>query len=239
MFSESLNKTGKAIYFNLCGWGKEEVWEWAMPIGNSWRVHPDHLPIWWTKSGTGDIIERMAGLSPFAAPGGWNDPDFLMTGLFPFTHEESKTEFSLWALWAAPLVVATDVRGMSDWKKSVLLNYDVIAVNQDELAIAGDRVYNDTDGRQVWIKPLANGDFAVVFYNSDNLLPRKVNVDFSSLRLRALTTFAHSPPLPHFSPLTFSFFPTFQVSASFDEIFNVKINPRQPAANWPKVSARK
>jgi len=200
MFSESLNKTGKAIYFNLCGWGEGNPWEWAMPIGNSWRVHTDHLPIWWTKSGTADIIERMAGLSPYAAPGGWNDPDFLMTGLFPFTHAESQTEFSLWSLWAAPLVVSTDVRGMSDWKKSVLLNKDIIAVNQDPLAIAGDRVFADSDGRQVWIKPLADGDFAVVFYNSDNFLPRKV-------------------------------------SASFDDIFNKQINPRQAAANWPQGGA--
>lgn len=49
----------------------------------------DHLPLWWTPEtgqdpgqgqGTSNIIEHMAGLSKYAGPGGWNDPDFLMTG---------------------------------------------------------------------------------------------------------------------------------------------------------------
>lgn len=52
-----------------------------------WRVGPDHLPLWWTPAtnqdpgqgqGTANIIQHMAGLSKYAGPGGWNDPDFLV-----------------------------------------------------------------------------------------------------------------------------------------------------------------
>jgi hypothetical protein len=51
-----------------------------MKVGNSWRVGPDHLPVWWTPpfqqdpgqgQGTANIIEHMAGLSSYAGPGGW------------------------------------------------------------------------------------------------------------------------------------------------------------------------
>ena len=41
----------------------------------------------------------------------------------------------------------------------------MIAVNQDVLFVGGHRLYNDTDGAQAWVKPLANGDVAVLLYN--------------------------------------------------------------------------
>lgn len=40
------------------------------------------------------------------------------------------TEFSLWAMAAAPLLVATDVRNWTPFMKSVLLNTEVIAIDQ-------------------------------------------------------------------------------------------------------------
>ncbi len=40
-------------------------------------------------------------------------------------------------------------------------------MNQDPLATAGDRVsFNNETGAQVWYKPLANGDIAVLLFNS-------------------------------------------------------------------------
>jgi hypothetical protein len=65
------------------------------------------------------------------------DPDFLMTlklenytNVPVMTFEESKSEFSFWALWASPLVVATDPRDMSQQKRSILLNEEVQRVNR-------------------------------------------------------------------------------------------------------------
>lgn len=50
--------------------------------------------------------------------------------------DDRKTEFAMWALWAAPLIVATDLRDLSN--KQEILNPEVIAVNQDLLGIPGD-----------------------------------------------------------------------------------------------------
>jgi alpha-galactosidase len=50
------------------------------------------------------------------------------------THLESMSEFSFWALFAAPLIVTTDIRDMSN-KKDILLNAEVIAVNQDVVCV--------------------------------------------------------------------------------------------------------
>ena len=106
------------------------------------------------------------GPSQWTKPHGWLDPDFLMTlfledfeadGWTPMTYTESRTEFSFYALWASPLVFATDPRNMSEAKRSILMNTELIDVNQDALFAGGDRLFNSTDGTQVWSKPLANG----------------------------------------------------------------------------------
>jgi len=141
-------------------------------------VGPDHLPLWWTPEtdqdpgqgqGTSNIIEHMAGLSTYAGVGGWNDPDYLMTGIWigGMTPTDWRTEFSFWSLFAAPLVVASDVRDLSN--KQVLLNAEVIAVNQDPLGIAGDRAANFSDGGEVWSKQLSNQSWAVILYNPNFL----------------------------------------------------------------------
>ena len=50
---------------------------------------------------------------PHCASPACQDPDFLET-LFPITMNEvdSRTEYTFWSLWSAPLLVATDVRNM-------------------------------------------------------------------------------------------------------------------------------
>lgn len=80
------------------------------------------------------------------------------------SHEEYKTEFSMWAMMAAPLIVATDVRPphFTDHKKEILLNKEIIAIDQDPLGVAGNRVAlfdcpNGSEGNltcQVWARPL-------------------------------------------------------------------------------------
>lgn len=82
------------------------------------------------------------------------DPDFLMT-LFlkplwiPFTtniYVNSRTEFSFWALWQAPMLIATDLRGLSKEKKKIVMNAEVIAINQDPLVKGGERLFNSSNG---------------------------------------------------------------------------------------------
>jgi hypothetical protein len=48
MMRDALNKTGRHIFFSICEWGLYEPWTWGMKTANSWRVGPDHLPLWWT-----------------------------------------------------------------------------------------------------------------------------------------------------------------------------------------------
>jgi len=172
--SHALNKTGRPMLFNMCGWGLSTPWIWGPNVANTWRVGPDHLPLWWTPptnqdpgqgQGTANIIQHMAGLSKYAGPGGWNDPDFLMPGEWWLEEIDSQTEFSFWCLFSAPLFVATDIRVLSD--KQVILNKEAIAINQDPLGFQGDIRLNNSNGGQVWSKQIQGNRWAVILYNSN------------------------------------------------------------------------
>ena len=172
--SRAFLATGHPFTLSACEWGRDNPWTDFGSIFNLWRATPDHLPFYsFTNKNQGqgikEIINQFAGLSGYAGPGGWNDADFLETLFHPtLDYTDSVTEFSFWSLVGSPLIVATDVRNMSDSKRSILLNQEVIAISQDSLAQAGDRVSNYTDGGQVWMRPLADRSLAVVAWNSNS-----------------------------------------------------------------------
>lgn len=86
----------------------------------------DHIPFWHFPNtaagkgfgqGTKDIIEYMATLDlvSIVKPYSWPDPDFLETLFFPtMNYIDSRTEFTFWSLWSAPLLVATDIRNLGE-----------------------------------------------------------------------------------------------------------------------------
>ena len=193
--SAALNATGRPILFSLCSWGGQEVWEWGSEVAQMFRIAQDHFPLWTLPktndeqggygSGVKDIIEWMAHLVPskWTRRYGWLDPDFLMT-LYPVTMgaANSRTEFSFWSLWSAPLLVSTDIRNMSQAMRDLIANEEVIAIDQDQSCTAGDRVWRDnaTD-TQLWARPLANGDKAVILFNEGRFRSRTVSVAWSQI----------------------------------------------------------
>jgi len=169
LMRDALAATGRPIVFSLCEWGSNKPWLWAGPIGNLWRATGDIQDCWdckkqWGGNGVVQIIDLMNGLESYSGPGHWNDPDMLEVGNGGMTTEEYRAHFSLWAMFAAPLLVGTDIANMSADTRSILLNRAVIAVDQDPLGRAGSRVKKDGD-IEVWSRQLADGGRAVVLLN--------------------------------------------------------------------------
>jgi len=48
------------------------------------------------------------------------------------TETEYRTEFIMWCVMGSSLIVATDIRNMTDIMKQALLNKELIEVNQDK-----------------------------------------------------------------------------------------------------------
>ncbi len=157
-----LLSTGRPIVYSMCqyGWGK--VWTWGPQVGgNLWRTTGDISDNYGRMTSIGF---REAGLSIYAGPGHWNDPDILEVGNGGMTTDEYRTHMSLWAILAAPLIAGNDLSKMTPETKSILMNREVIAVDQDPLGKQGDRAYA-TGPLEVWTKPLQGGAVAVGLFN--------------------------------------------------------------------------
>jgi alpha-galactosidase len=159
---KALQATGRPIYFSLCQYGWDSVWKWGPTVGgNSWRTTDDIEDSYMSMSNIGFA---QAGLSKYAAPGHWNDPDMLEVGNGKMKYNEYLTHMSLWAILAAPLLAGNDLSQMSAETKSILMNKDVIDIDQDPLGKQGDRV--SAEGPfEVWSKPLKDGSIAVGLFN--------------------------------------------------------------------------
>jgi len=159
---KALQATGRPIYFSLCQYGWDSVWKWGPTVGgNSWRTTDDIQDNYMSMSNIGF---SQAGLSKYAAPGHWNDPDMLEVGNGKMNGNEYRTHMSLWAILAAPLLAGNDLSKMSAETKSILMNKEVIAIDQDPLGKQGDRV--SAEGPfEVWSKPLKDGSIAVGLFN--------------------------------------------------------------------------
>lgn len=137
--------------------------------GNSWRTETDvglpdrPHPFQWP-----DVLRNLASdaAHPEAAgPGHWNDPDYLgpENGM---SATEDRAQLTMWAMVAAPLMIGSDVRTLSDASIAMLTNPEVIAVDQDPLGHQGVKVA-DTNGLQLWVRELAApGTRAVALLNT-------------------------------------------------------------------------
>jgi len=160
---DALKNSGRPMVFSLCQYGLEKVWDWAPSIGgNLWRTTSDIQDEWKSMSTIG--FDKQVNLESYAGPGHWNDPDMLEIGNGGMSDVEYRTHMSLWAMLAAPLLAGNDIRNMDDATKAILLNKEVIAIDQDALGRQAHRVVKDGP-KEIWVKPLANGDLAVALFN--------------------------------------------------------------------------
>jgi len=199
---DAIRAAGRPVVFSVCEWGRQRPWEWAPGFNaEMWRTTYDVKDKWTSRydnnGGIGVLrsAHQNEALGPFVGPGHWNDMDMLQIGVdgfdyghdrkkagFDITPDEERFQMSLWAILASPLLAANDVATMNDHTKSILLNKQVIAVNQDPLGVPGWRI-KKMDKIEVWKRPLTGGDIAVVFVNLDDK-PRAIDVTWAQLNVR-------------------------------------------------------
>jgi alpha-galactosidase len=156
----ALYTAGRPIVFSIC------EWRTTGDISDSWNSMID-------------IFEKQKDLSRYAGPGKWNDPDMLEVGNGGMTSEEYRTHFSLWCMLASPLMAGNDIANMTPEIKSILLNREMTAINQDTLGMQAT-CYRDQGNYQIWIKGLANNEKAVCLLNKSDE-KKTVLVDFALL----------------------------------------------------------
>lgn len=183
----ALETVGRDVVFSICEWGENQPWSWGRNAGGHlWRATDDIVLKWTTEEsefglGVLDIVDLMENLdiAPYHGPGGWNDPDMLQIGNGPdspqsqleaveiergLTEAEERSHFGFWCLFAAPLMVGTDLSTMDEHTHSLLTNERAIRIDQDPLGIQGTRDAVLGEG-EVWSKRLVGGECAVILFN--------------------------------------------------------------------------
>ena len=191
LMNKCLRAQNRDIVYAYCQYGCGETEKWGREAGaNVWRTWQDLKDTWtWMRVAIEGYVKD-AAYYKYTGPGFWADPDMMIVGLqrsFGSTHptyltrNEQYTHVSMWCLLAAPLLIGTDLTQMDAFTKSLLVNDEMIAINQDVLGRQARRVVKE-DATEVWTRPLANGDVAVGVMNAYPL-SRRTCLRFSDLGL--------------------------------------------------------
>jgi hypothetical protein len=190
-FSRAVAASSRPMILNVCNfWTPQQIngtapsyadssWDtfsWAPAIAQSWRTdtdigYPGNVQFQWVLRNLDQDSTPSPNIQNAAGPPGssgigwghWNDPDYLAPEL-GMTSTQAQSQFSMWAMVAAPLILGSDPRALSPATISMLSNPQVIAIDQDSLGAQGSLLSQSGSG-QVWVKPLANGDRAVALLN--------------------------------------------------------------------------
>ena len=104
-------------------------------------------------------LETNNKMAPFHTPGHFNDPDMLCAGVSGVSLVEAQTQFSAWAVIAAPMLLSFDIlnpAGVDPALLTIISNVEVIAVSQDAAQVQGVLVSPpDPGGGECWARPLA------------------------------------------------------------------------------------
>jgi alpha-galactosidase len=169
--SRAIAATGRPMILSICEWGDNQPWLWAKEYGQLWRTTGDITNCWncelghgnWVSHGVLRILDKQVPLRQYSGPDGWNDPDMMEVGNMA-SAAENRSHFAMWAMLAAPLIMGTDVPGMTAETRAILTNRRVIAIDQDPLGIPAMRWFAYPD-YEIWAKPLANDRWAIALLN--------------------------------------------------------------------------
>ena len=171
--SMALKSCGRDILFSACNWGSDEVNKWIRSTGaHMYRSTGDINDSW---ASMRDIAMSQLDNLAYSAPGCYNDIDMLTIGMYGkgnvgslgCNDTEYKTQFALWCMYSAPLMLGGDIRTMNDGLLRLVTNRDLLRINQDPETrpafLATEMSW--FPGRIVLVKHLSDNELAVGFFN--------------------------------------------------------------------------
>ena len=167
----ALKACGREILFSACNWGSDNVNTWIRSTGaHMYRSTGDINDSFVSFK---DILLSQVDNFAYSAQGCFNDIDMLTVGMYGSGNVgaggcndvEYKTQFALWCMFSAPLMLGSDIRKMNDYILSLVTNKNLIRINQDEEARPAFVASGDKDRHPCFFKLLSDNEFAVLFTN--------------------------------------------------------------------------
>ena len=168
----ALRSSGRDILFSACNWGSDDVWSWIRSTGA-------HM-----YRSTGDIFDnpesyRKIALSQLhklgaSAPQCFNDVDMLTVGMYGkglvgttgCGDADYRSQFALWCMYSAPLMLGCDIRHMNAQTHALVTNRDLIRIDQDAEARPPIATFHPWNEKLMTLfKHLDDGSYALGFFN--------------------------------------------------------------------------
>ena len=138
-----------------------QMWRISNDVWDGWRlagdINPASFPF-----GVSGAFDNLARWNAFAAPGTWPDADMLPFGALKpnpgwgdardsrLTPEEARTQFTLWAIARAPLILGANLTELDPSTRSMITNRAVIGINQTAWASHPVRLPAGFENYRVW-----------------------------------------------------------------------------------------
>ncbi len=170
--SMALENCGRDILLSACNWGCDNVHDWIRSTGAGMY------------RSTGDINDSFVSFrdiflsqienAKYSGPGCFNDIDMLTVGMrnrgnvaaTGCSDLEYRTEFALWCMFGAPLMLGCDVRSLDGEMLKLVTNPRLLRINQDEACRPLFVAQRERDNlRNVYARVLTDHEIALAFTN--------------------------------------------------------------------------
>ena len=174
------------ILFSACTWGADDTKSWIRETGaNMWRSTGDIYDTW---KSVENLANEQESILPYGGVGCFNDMDMLVVGMYGkgnvgltgLTDAQYKAHFTLWSLFASPLMIGCDIRNMNKETLEILSNKELIKINQDAdcRQVMKLNLLHLEANLKCYARNLENGDIAVGIFNFDEKdATAKLNLD--------------------------------------------------------------
>lgn len=181
----ALRASGREILFSACNWGTDDVWTWIRGAGaHMYRSTGDIND---SAASYRNIALSQADKFGYSAPGCYNDIDMLTVGMYGkglvgsvgCNDADYRSQFALWCMYSAPLMLGCDIRHMNKQTLELVTNRELIAIDQDgecRPPIIRKCVWDENS--LIMLKMLENNEYAIGFFNmgeKDKSLPMMFN----------------------------------------------------------------
>ena len=168
----ALRASGRDIVFSACNWGSDDVWSWIRSTGA--HLYRSTGDIFDNPASYRNIVKSQLGKLNASAPQCFNDMDMLTVGMYGkglvgttgCTDADYRSQFALWCMCSAPLMLGCDIRRMSGFICDLVTNADLIRIDQDLEArppIVVRLAWNED--LITMMKHLDDGSYALGFFN--------------------------------------------------------------------------
>jgi alpha-galactosidase len=161
-----------------------QMWRISNDVWDGWRLagdnHPPGFPF-----GIWSAFDNLARWNPHAGPGAWPDADMLPFGALKpnpgwgeprdsrLTPEEARTQFTLWAIARAPLILGANLTQLDPATRTLITNRAVIGINQTAWASHPIALPRGFENYRAWLAlegPRARPTRYVAIFNLDDRL---------------------------------------------------------------------